>query len=92
MSESESFPQRMPLSSQAAIARIDERTRGMASDISEVRNDVHCLKNRMDESGNQYEKKFVSRQEFWPVRAIVFGFVALVMLTVMGGVVLLVVR
>lgn len=55
------------------LARVDERTKNTAEDIAEIKN---ALKGMDD--------KFVTKASFEPVRAIVFGGVALVLIAVLG--------
>lgn len=58
------------------LARVDERTKNTASDVAEIKAAIQSL-----------DQRFVSKTEFAPVRAIVFGAVALVLLAVLGALV-----
>lgn len=49
------------------LARLDERMKGIADDIAEMRKD------------------FVTKAEFGPVRSLVFGAVALILIAFMGA-------
>lgn len=50
------------------------------------------LDTRMDQQEGRYNSTFVSKQEFVPVRTVVYGFVAIVMVTVIGALLYLVIR
>lgn len=63
----------LPPSSQELLIRLDERTRGIADDLSEMKIQIAAS-----------PETFVSKSEFAPVRAIVFGGVALVLVAFMG--------
>ena len=60
------------------IARIDERTALLLKDIEEIR--------------QRLEKNYVSQDEFKPVKALVYGLVTTVLLTVIGAVLTIVIR
>ena len=70
------------------LARIDERTARTERDLSELR--AETRKGLADLKGESITN-FVTRQEFLPVRAVVYGMVALVMLAVLGALMALVV-
>lgn len=52
------------------LARLDERTKGIAEDIAEMR---------------KASENYVTKAEFSPVRSLVFGAVALILVGFMGA-------
>ena len=60
------------------IARIDERTALLLKDIEEIR--------------QRLDKNYVSQDEFKPVKALVYGLVTTVLLTMTGAVLTIVIR
>lgn len=63
------------------LARIDERTRAIQRDVNALRLDLDGLK-----------QEFVTEKEFWPVRAIAYGLVGLILVSVIGAIVTMVLR
>lgn len=55
--------------SQELLIRLDERTAAMQADIADIKAD---------------SSKYVTQTEFGPVRAVVFGAVAFILVTVLG--------
>ena len=60
------------------LARIDERTLLLVAEIQGIK--------------DQLNSKYVSREEFKPVKTIVYGFVALVLTSVIGALITLVLK
>lgn len=63
------------------LARLDERTRGIAEDISEMKEASKLYVTKAEFNPANY----VTRTEFSPVRSIVFGAVALILVGFMGA-------
>lgn len=81
------------------LARIDERTRAMSSQLDDVKRGQADLSSRMDSLTKDVDAKlathgdnYVTRDEFGPVRAIAYGIVSVVLLGVIGALVALVLR
>ncbi len=60
------------------LARIDERTQAMERNISQIQDEL--------------KRDYVTHAEFNPIRMIVYGMVAVTMVSVLGGLLYLVVR
>jgi thiosulfate reductase cytochrome b subunit len=60
----------------------------MAKDISQIRGDLAEIK----EDIKQLKGEFVTRNEFMPIKQIVYGAVALILVAVIGGLLNLVLR
>jgi hypothetical protein len=60
----------------------------MAKDISQIRGDLAEIK----EDIKQLKGEFVTRNEFMPIKQIVYGAVALILVAVIGGLLTLVLR
>lgn len=73
------------------LARLDERTRAMSEQLNGIKRDVESLKVEVDDRLNGLDGQFVTRAEYLPVRALVYGFVGLVLCAVAAGIISLVV-
>lgn len=60
------------------LARVEEKVSSISAEVKELKSDV--------------ARNFVTHEEFAPVRAIVYGMVALVLVSVMGAILILVVK
>lgn len=60
------------------LGRIDERTLTLVNSIEELKHDL--------------EQNYVSKEEFAPVKAIVYGGAGIVMTAVLGGLMVLVIK
>lgn len=63
------------------LALIIERQETLQQTVEHIRKTLDNL-----------DKRYVKREEFWPVRTLVYGFVAVILLAVAGALVALVVR
>lgn len=88
------------------LTRVDERTTAIQNDIKNLRtditstvtslskaiNDVEDHFNReMEKMQASFDKKFVTQDSFWPVKAIVYGIVSTILMSVMGAILALVI-
>jgi hypothetical protein len=64
-----------PPSTQELLYRLDERTKAMADDLLDLKNGA---------------KNYVTKAEFTPIRSLVFGAVAIILIAVLGALVNLV--
>lgn len=64
-----------PSSQQDLLARLDERMGHVLASIEGMKDDIRDVR-----------ENFVSKNEFQPVRAIVFGAVALILVSFMGAI------
>lgn len=62
----------------AKIARIDERTANLVTDVSEIKHKI--------------ESHYVTQEEFKPVKSIVYGLVGLILTTVIMALLYLIIR
>ena len=67
------------------VARIDERTVAMQEDI-------HSIQAQLRETGSINSRTYVTRTEFAPVQKLVYGMVALMLSSVLVGMVALVIH
>lgn len=67
-----------PSSQQDLLARLDERMGHVLASIEGMKDDIRDVR-----------ENFVSKNEFQPVRAIVFGAVALILVSFMGAIIYL---
>ena len=88
---------------EATLARIDERTISMQLAQENMKQDMRRLQNTVETMGDalklEIEKELkqlrddtVTKAEFWPVRAIVYGGAALVLTSTLGGLLVLVLK
>ena len=70
------------------LARIDERTARTERDVTDLRAE---MRKGLSDLKGEAVANFVTRQEFQPVRAIVYGMVGVMMLAVLGALLALVV-
>lgn len=63
--------------SRELLARLDERT-------NYISNCIEKLSDSMAERDKQIEKEYVKREEFIPVKTLVYGFVGLILLSFVG--------
>ena len=79
----------------ATLARIDERTIALQIDMGDVKREQGVLRDTLFKNLSRLEedieKRFVLRQEFNPVRLLVYGFVGTVLTAVLGALLALVV-
>ena len=75
----------MTESTDIKLARIEERVAGLCGKID-------GLSTKMDQRWNYCDQHYVLRSEWEPVRKVVYGMVALILVAVVGGLVGLVVR
>ena len=69
-------------------AKFDKRTALMQKDIKNISDKQDIVLKKFIE----FEKKFVTKTEFWPVKTIVYGLVSTILLSVLVGLIALVVR
>lgn len=67
------------------LARLDERTRGIAEDISEMKEASKLYVTKAEFNPANY----VTRTEFSPVRSLVFGAVALILVAFMAALIVM---
>lgn len=67
----------------ALFARLDERTEGIARELSALRSDLTGQQRHVSQN-------YVRRDEFRPVKALVYGFVSVTMVAVVGSLLALV--
>ena len=85
---------------QQLLYRIDERVSFLASDFSTFKNDIHRLIVDMESkfvSSEEFKpvkndlNKFVSKDEFEPVKLIVYGLVSIIMIAVVTALLALII-
>jgi len=79
------------LSTAALLARIDERTQNMVRDLDNVRAGVNDVKKDIKDLRDEIARTYVTKDEFRPVRMVVYALVGTVLLTVVGAVIALVI-
>lgn len=57
-----------------------------------LREDIKRMEGKIDDLADGLETHYVRKEEFGPVKTVVFGMVGLVMLTVLGSMLVMVVR
>lgn len=67
------------------IAVMNERMTGIQNDIADIKDSIKGLVKKIDDT-------YVTKDEFSPVRAIVYGLVTLVLTTVLGAIVYMVIK
>ena len=67
------------------LAVMSEKMKNIENDISEIKLGINELIKKMDE-------KFVTKNEFTPIKQIVYGFVGLIVVAVIGALISLVVK
>lgn len=65
----------------------DDKTR-----IAVIANDIQYIKGSIGDINHKLEANYVPRDEFTPVRAIVYGLVALILTAVIGAILTLILR
>lgn len=60
--------------------------------IALIAKDIGYMKDKLEDVDNKLSSHYVSKEEFEPVKKIVYGLVGLILVAVMGAVVSLVVR
>lgn len=60
--------------------------------LAEFGKDIEYIKKTVEEIKRKQEQDYVSREEFEPIKRIVYGMVAIVLTSVFGGLVALVVN
>lgn len=68
----------LPKADRDLLIRLDERSKQMSITLDELRGDLDAM------SGN-----YITKSEFTPVRALVFGAVAVILMAVLGAMVAL---
>lgn len=66
------------MSTEELLARIDERTK--------------LLTDKMNHIESMLDNKYVTKEEFYPVKTLVYGVVGLMLTTVVGALVLMVIK
>lgn len=64
----------------------------MKLDISKLQQDVEYIKETLKEILVKLDTKYITREEFGPIKALVFGFAGIVLTAVIGSLVYLVVK
>lgn len=59
--------------------------------IDVIANDISYIKRDVTEIKDKIERSYVTREEFEPIKKIVYGLVALILITVVGAVLALVI-
>ena len=57
----------------------------VGSAITGIRKDISWIKNGVDEIKGNLDKKYVTKEEFDPVKTIAFGLVGVIVVAVMGS-------
>lgn len=60
--------------------------------IAVLQNDMSYVKDKLDSIDNKVSSHYVSKEEFEPVKKLVYGVVGLILVAFVGGVVSLVVK
>lgn len=60
------------------LHRIDERTNTLNTKVNEIKGELHDLRTVID-------AKYVTREEFLPVRNIIYGLVGMILMGVLGA-------
>ena len=63
----------------------------MAVALAVIQNDISYIKESLDEIKTSTEKKYVTKEDFDPVKRIVYGLVALILVGVVGALLALVI-
>lgn len=71
----------MKQSEQTQIAVLTEQVKTVATAVT-----------KMDSKLDSLVNKFVTKEEFWPIKALVYGFTGLILVTVIGALIMLVLR
>ena len=61
------------------------------SDIAVIKNEIKHIRDGIDEIKDELKTKYVTKEEFNPVKKIVYGAVAFILVGVMGGLLALVI-
>jgi len=69
-------------------AKFDKRTALMQKTIKHINEKQDEILDKL----HSFDKKFVSKTEFWPVKTLVYGFVSILLLSVVGAIVALVLK
>ena len=69
-------------------AMFDKRTALMQQDIKNIINKQDDILKKLD----NFDMKFVSKTEFWPVKTIVYSLVGTILLAVVGAIVALILK
>lgn len=72
------------------LYRIDERTQILMSNDVDLKKDIQALSEIMRQSRKDLERRFVSRDEFIPVKNLVYGLTGLILVSVFGSIITLV--
>jgi len=70
------------------VAVFDKRTALMQQDIKNIINKQDDILKKLD----NFDMKFVSKTEFWPVKTIVYSLVGTILLAVVGAIVALILK
>ncbi len=60
--------------------------------IAEIGRDIVYIKDKLDNIENQVGSSYVTKDEFEPIKRVVYGMVALILTGVVGGLIALVVK
>ena len=65
---------------------------GLTTNVAVILNKVEYIENEVKEIKDKLESNYVTMSEFKPIKAIVYGMVAIVLTTVFGALIMLVVK
>jgi hypothetical protein len=68
------------------------QTVDQAIKIAEIGRDIVYIKDKLDNIEDQVGSSYVTKEEFEPIKRVVYGVVGLILIAVMGGLVALVVK
>lgn len=80
------------------LYRIDERTQLLIGTIAGIKDELHGLRTSIEKrfvSIDEFKivrEKYVSQDEFAPVKMIVYGLVGLIMISVLGAIMILILK
>lgn len=60
------------------------------NDISWIKEAVNDIKKNQENQSKANEERYVTKQEFWPVKTIVYGGAGIILVSVFGGLIALV--
>lgn len=69
-----------------------EQPLNQAIKIAEIGRDIVYIKDKLDHIENQVGSQYVTKDEFEPIKRVVYGMVALILTAVVGGLIALVIR
>jgi len=79
------------MTDEVSIDPISVKVAVMAEQVKNIQKDVGSINGKMDELANKIDNHYVTKDEFNPVKSVVYGLVATILIAVLGAIVGLVV-